>query len=97
MSTESRSEQLQRYIARSRRTRMRAILVGAAGLFVAVILGLAGLAGPASLALALVSVTIAGAGAWITWGHLQEFEKELRSLRRSGPVPGSGSRSRRPA
>lgn len=81
-----RATQLERYMARSRRVRRLAVLAGLACLVVAAILSFTPAPRLVPLALALAGLSVAGAGAWITWGHLQEFDKELRSLRRAaGP------------
>jgi hypothetical protein len=79
-SDAARRQQLEGYIANSRRVRRRAIRLGIALLALALVLRLAG-AGPAAFfTVALVAAVIGGAGAWITWGHVQDFEKELRRL-----------------
>jgi hypothetical protein len=68
-----RRRELERHIASSRSVQRGSIWVGAIG----VLLGLA----VGSLVVALIAASIAIAGAWITWGHIDDFRKELRGLR----------------
>jgi hypothetical protein len=79
MQVESRRRDLETFIANSRDVRRKVVWAGASGLVLALALRIAGL-GTASLAVALVAAVIAGAGAWITTAHIQDFEKELRGL-----------------
>jgi hypothetical protein len=85
MQAETRRRELETFIADSRAVRRKVVWAGAVGLAFALALRIAGL-GTASLAIALVAVVIAGAGAWITTAHIQDFEKELRGLRRHRPA-----------
>lgn len=89
----TRESQLERYIARSRRVRRLSLLAGSCLLLLALILHLAAAPLFFTLASILAALAVAGSGAWITWGHLQEFDKELRTLRRGArgarPTPSS--------
>jgi len=76
----ARCRELETYLARSRRVRRVTTYLGLGLAAAAVALWLAGLTLAAALA-GLTGGAIAGSGAWITWGHIQEFERELRSLR----------------
>jgi len=76
----ARQRELETYLARSRRVRRTTSYLGLGLAAVAVALWLAGVTLVAAVA-GLTGGAIAGCGAWITWGHIQEFERELRSLR----------------
>lgn len=77
----ARIEQLHRYQARSRRIQrwsLRALVAGVgAGL-----VGGAALGVQVGLPIAAIAVIVGGAGFWITRGHIEEFEQQLRARRR---------------
>jgi hypothetical protein len=72
MQAETRRRDLEQYIADSRAVRRKVVWVGAIGLAL----------GTVSLMITLVALVVAGAGAWITTAHIQDFEKELRRASR---------------
>ena len=87
MQVETRRRDLETYIANSRDVRRKVIWAGAIGVAVAVVLSVGGAGVTAVFAVALIALVIAGAGAWITTAHIQDFEKELgpRRHRRRDP------------
>jgi len=85
MQAETRHQDLEKYIADSRDVRRKVIGAGAIGLTLAIAARIADL-GTVSAMIALVALIIAGAGAWITTAHIQDFEKELRGLRGHRPA-----------
>jgi hypothetical protein len=80
---EDRRDQLEAYIANSKSTRRVALWFAAIGAALAVLAKAAGASTGVFLAIAMVAALVGGVGSWITFGHIEEFEKELRSLRRS--------------
>lgn len=91
----TRIEELRRYQANSRRIQRWSVR----GLVAGVVLGflVAAIAGAhIGLPLAAVAVIVGGAGFWITRGHIEEFEPQLRRSRSTSPVSwrksGMGSR-----
>ncbi len=74
-------EQLRAYQARSRQVQRWLLRGLLSGLAVAGILALAGVMG-AALPVAAVAGIVAGCGFWITHGHIEEFEQQLRARAR---------------
>jgi hypothetical protein len=70
---------LEAYIARSERTRRITFLLGAASAATAGIFQLAGESGMAGGAL-MLGLFIAATGMWISGGHIQDFQRQLRAL-----------------
>jgi|SRR6185503_18529681 len=71
--------QLEAYIARSERTRRITFLLGAAAAATAGIFHLAGASGLAGGAL-MLGLLVAATGMWISGGHIQDFQRQLRAL-----------------
>ena len=78
MMERTRIEELRRYQANSRRVQrwsVRGLVAGVvAGLLVAAIAG-----AHVGLPLVALAAIIGGAGFWITRGHIEEFEQQLRA------------------
>lgn len=77
-----RRQELEGYTAQSRRVRRVTLGLGATGALAGGIVLVTGAPTMIGLVILLVGGAVAGAGAWITWGHLQEFDRELRALAR---------------
>lgn len=71
-----RQAELTRHLEKSRAVQRRVVRAGLAGGGVAVVLWLAG-QGLLALAVAALAATVAGTGAWITHGHIADFERQL--------------------
>jgi hypothetical protein len=80
---EDRRQLLEGYIANSKSTRRIALWFAGIGGALAILAKAAGAGTGVFLAIAMISALVGGVGAWITFGHIEEFEKELRSLRRA--------------
>jgi hypothetical protein len=72
-------DQLRAYQAKSRRIQQLLLRVLVAGLALAVIGALAG-AGSVAFPLAVLVAIVCGVGWWITRGHIEEFEQQLRKV-----------------
>lgn len=89
-----RRQELEGYAAQSRRVRRVTLGLGAAGALAGGVALATGAPTMIGLVVLLVGGAVAGAGAWITWGHLQDFDRELRDLARrerrgpARPAPG---------
>jgi hypothetical protein len=71
--------QLRAYQAKSRRIQTVLLRVLVAGLVLAAIGALAG-AGRVALPMAALVTIVCGVGWWITRGHIEEFEQQLRKV-----------------
>ena len=71
--------QLRAYQAKSRRIQQLLLRVLIAGLVLAAIGALAG-AGSVAFAMAVLVTIVCGVGWWITRGHIEEFEQQLRKV-----------------
>lgn len=96
-----RRAELTAYLASSRRVRRRLPWVFAIGVAITVGLWLAGLGAPAVPLAAVCTAIVVGAGWWITFGHIADFQGQLDELdaikRRAlaASAPGQPSRPRR--
>ena len=70
---EERRAELEQHIASSRTVQKGSVIAGA----IVALLGLA----LGSLPILLIGLGVGGAGFWITWGHIDDFQKELRVVR----------------
>lgn len=77
----ARIEELRRYQASSRRIQRWSLRAMAAGLGAGAVVG-AVLGAQVGLPVAAIAVIVGGAGFWITRGHIEEFEQQLRARRR---------------
>jgi hypothetical protein len=71
-------EQLTAYIENSRRAQRGAVSFGLVIVAIAFVALLAGAGFGVFVALGLIGGAIAGAGVWITAGHIDDFKKQLR-------------------
>jgi len=71
--------QLVRYIEQSKRTRRRILLAGGLGALGAIGLMIAGFGAIGMMVIVFDGMTV-GIGAWITLGHLLDFQHQLKQL-----------------
>lgn len=77
----TRRRDLQRHIDKSRAVRRLAVRIAVAVAAVAVVVLVAGAGLAVFLAVAALAGIIGGSGVWITYGHIADFQRQLRDLR----------------
>jgi len=87
MATEA---QLREYLRNSRSVQRAMWWILGIGLALTLLVLLAPLPRMAAFALFVITVVVAGAGLWITHGHIEDFEKQLRAQNRT---PSAASRA----
>jgi len=91
------AEELAADIAKSRAVQRKMRWVLAVGGVVAAGLWIAGAGTGAGLIAAAVTAIVAGSGWWITNGHIQDFERQLATLRKPRTAPSASTATRDPS
>lgn len=79
-TTRHRRDELHRHLANSRKVRQLVVRIGAAIGAVGLGLWLGGAGTTIGLGVAALGAIVGGSGAWVTHGHIAEFQHQLRDL-----------------